>query len=92
MPSVHGLRRKELLLPTPPAGDQNMNLVKKLVDIVRQYHAFRKTCSELSQLSDDELKDIGVYRNDIVGLAYKAAEEKVSGRKVLPIGALGLTH
>jgi uncharacterized protein YjiS (DUF1127 family) len=79
-------------LPTPPAGDQNMNLVKKLVDIVHQYHAFRKTCSELSQLSDDELKDIDVYRNDIVGLAYKAAEEKVSGRKVLPIGALGLTQ
>lgn len=56
-----------------------MNLFKYIGQTWSQYRAFRSTFSELSQLSDAELKDMGLYRGDIVRIAYDAAE---SGLKV----------
>ncbi|QQP92045.1 DUF1127 domain-containing protein [Skermanella sp. TT6] len=58
-----------------------MNLFKHIGQIWSQYRAFRSTYSELSQLSDAELKDMGLYRGDIVRIAYDAAESSLTPAK-----------
>ncbi|WP_158045612.1 DUF1127 domain-containing protein [Skermanella pratensis] len=58
-----------------------MNLFKNIGQIWSQYRAFRSTYSELSQLSDAELKDMGLYRGDIVRIAYDAAETSLTPAK-----------
>jgi uncharacterized protein YjiS (DUF1127 family) len=58
-------------------GDRVMNIFKQLGRIWSQYREFRSTYSELSQLSDTDLKDMGLYRGDIVRIAYGEAENSV---------------
>ncbi len=38
-----------------------------------QYHVYRTTLNELSNLSDRELFDLGISRMDVRSIAYKAA-------------------
>ena len=38
-----------------------------------QYRAYRATREELTQLSDRELEDLGVFRTDISAIAQQAA-------------------
>jgi len=52
-----------------------MNFLNSIGAIWTQYRQFRATISELSQLSDAELKDIGLYRGDIITVAYEEAEK-----------------
>ena len=43
-----------------------MNFLKQIGQIWNQYREFRSTFNELSQMSDAELRDMGLYRGDIV--------------------------
>ena len=51
-----------------------MNILKQIGQIWNQYREFRSTFNELSQMSDAELRDMGLYRGDIVRVAYGEAE------------------
>ena len=51
-----------------------MSILKQIGQIWNQYREFRSTFKELSQLSDAELRDMGLYRGDIVRVAYGEAE------------------
>jgi len=55
-------------------GESTMNLLKQIGRIWNQYREFRTTFNELSHLSDAELRDMGLYRGDIVRVAYGEAE------------------
>jgi len=59
-------------------GDYNMNFFNRIGVLWTQYRQFRATISELSQLSDAELKDIGLYRGDIINVAYEEAEKSAA--------------
>jgi len=63
-----------------------MNIIKQIAALWVQYRQFHSTYAELSHLSDMELRDMGLYRGDIVNIAYGAAENhaiqtSVSGGK-----------
>jgi len=51
-----------------------MNILKQIGQIWNQYREFRTTFNELSHMSDAELRDMGLYRGDIVRVAYGEAE------------------
>ena len=51
-----------------------MNILKQIGQIWNQYREFRSTFNELSNMSDAELRDMGLYRGDIVRVAYGQAE------------------
>jgi uncharacterized protein YjiS (DUF1127 family) len=53
-----------------------MNILKQIGQIWNQYREFRSTFHELSQMSDAELRDMGLYRGDIVRVAYGEAETR----------------
>lgn len=53
-----------------------MNFLKQLGQIWNQYREFHSTFKELSQMSDAELRDMGLYRGDIVRVAYGEAETR----------------
>lgn len=55
-----------------------MNFLNHIGVLWTQYRQFRATISELSKLSDAELKDIGLYRGDIITAAYEEAEKCVA--------------
>ena len=55
-------------------GESIMNILKQVGQIWNQYREFRSTFNELSQMSDAELRDMGLYRGDIVRVAYGEAE------------------
>lgn len=38
-----------------------------------RYRVYRTTCAELDQLSDRELRDLGISKASIRSIAYKAA-------------------
>lgn len=52
---------------------------KKLADYIKQVHARRQTLKELHALSDHELRDIGISRCDIIGVAQRVAKEATRG-------------
>lgn len=43
-----------------------------MLKLIRNYRTFRKTYNELDQLSDRELRDIGLSRGDIARVAMDA--------------------
>lgn len=47
--------------------------VSYILSKIRGYYRYRKTVSELAQLSDRELSDLGIARYDISRIARKAA-------------------
>jgi uncharacterized protein YjiS (DUF1127 family) len=51
-----------------------MNILKQIGQIWNQYREFHSTFHQLSQMSDAELRDMGLYRGDIVRVAYGEAE------------------
>jgi uncharacterized protein YjiS (DUF1127 family) len=51
-----------------------MNILKQIGQIWNQYREFRSTFNELSNMSDADLRDMGLYRGDIVRVAYGQAE------------------
>lgn len=51
-----------------------MSILKQIGQIWNQYREFRSTFNELSNMSDAELRDMGLYRGDIVRVAYGQAE------------------
>jgi uncharacterized protein YjiS (DUF1127 family) len=51
-----------------------MSIFKQIGQIWNQYREFRSTFNELSNMSDAELRDMGLYRGDIVRVAYGQAE------------------
>ena len=51
-----------------------MSIFKQIGQIWNQYREFRATFNELSNMSDAELRDMGLYRGDIVRVAYGQAE------------------
>jgi len=53
-----------------------MSILKQIGQIWNQYREFRSTFNELSQMSDAELRDMGLYRGDIVRAAYGEAENR----------------
>jgi uncharacterized protein YjiS (DUF1127 family) len=53
-----------------------MNFLKQIGQIWNQYREFHSTFKELSQMSDAELRDMGLYRGDIVRVAYGEAETR----------------
>ena len=53
-----------------------MNILKQIGQIWNQYREFHSTFNELSQMSDAELHDMGLYRGDIVRVAYGEAETR----------------
>jgi uncharacterized protein YjiS (DUF1127 family) len=55
-----------------------MGILKSIGQIWNQYREFRSTFKELSQLSDAELRDMGLYRGDIVRVAYGEAETRTT--------------
>ena len=57
-------------------GESIMNILKQIGQIWNQYREFRSTFNELSQMSDAELRDMGLYRGDIVRVAYGEAETR----------------
>jgi uncharacterized protein YjiS (DUF1127 family) len=57
-------------------GESTMIILKQIGQIWNQYREFRSTFNELSQMSDAELRDMGLYRGDIVRVAYGAAETR----------------
>jgi uncharacterized protein YjiS (DUF1127 family) len=63
-----------------------MNIIKQIAALWVQYRQFHSTYAELSHLSDAELRGMGLYRGDIVNIAYGEAEKRaiqtlVSGGK-----------
>jgi uncharacterized protein YjiS (DUF1127 family) len=59
------------------AGDPKVNLLRKITLAWTQYRAFRASLAELEGYSDRELRDLGITRHDIAGLAYAEAERRV---------------
>jgi uncharacterized protein YjiS (DUF1127 family) len=57
-------------------GESTMSILKQIGQIWNQYREFRSTFNELSQMSDAELRDMGLYRGDIVRVAYGEAETR----------------
>lgn len=62
-----------------------------MLEAIRQYFKYLHTVSELSQLSNRELRDIGVYRGDINRVAWAATVEEAAKARVperidFPIG------
>ena len=57
-------------------GESTMNILKQIGQIWNQYREFRSTFNELSHMSDAELRDMGLYRGDIVRVAYGEAETR----------------
>jgi len=55
-----------------------MNIFKQIAALWVQYRQFHATYAELSHLSDKELRDMGLYRGDIVNVAYGVAEKHAS--------------
>ena len=55
-----------------------MNIFKQIAALWVQYRQFHATYTELSHLSDMELRDMGLYRGDIVNVAYGEAEKHAS--------------
>ena len=53
-----------------------MNILKQIGQIWNQYREFHSTFNELSHMSDAELRDMGLYRGDIVRVAYGEAETR----------------
>jgi uncharacterized protein YjiS (DUF1127 family) len=53
-----------------------MNFLKQIGQIWNQYREFHSTFKELSHMSDAELRDMGLYRGDIVRVAYGEAETR----------------
>jgi uncharacterized protein YjiS (DUF1127 family) len=53
-----------------------MNILTQIGQIWNQYREFRSTFNELSHMSDAELRDMGLYRGDIVRVAYGEAETR----------------
>lgn len=51
-----------------------MALLTDLVQLWRQYRTFNRVRAELDAMSNRELADIGVARNEIVRVAFEAAE------------------
>lgn len=46
-----------------------MNIFRVIAEIYNNYKDYNKTIRELSRLSDKELKDLGITRNDIYSIA-----------------------
>jgi uncharacterized protein YjiS (DUF1127 family) len=57
-------------------GESTMNILKQIGQIWNQYREFHSTFNQLSQMSDAELRDMGLYRGDIVRVAYGEAETR----------------
>jgi uncharacterized protein YjiS (DUF1127 family) len=57
-------------------GESIMNILKQIGQIWNQYREFHSTFNELSHMSDAELRDMGLYRGDIVRVAYGEAETR----------------
>ena len=55
-----------------------MSILKQIGQIWNQYREFRSTFNELSNMSDAELRDMGLYRGDIVRVAYGQAESSTA--------------
>lgn len=44
-------------------------MIQRFVRMVREWRATHRTTEELSQLSDEQLRDIGVLRGEIADIA-----------------------
>jgi uncharacterized protein YjiS (DUF1127 family) len=80
-----------------------MSIFKQIGQIWNQYREFRSTFNELSNMSDAELRDMGLNRGDIVRVAYGQAEtystpvasahrHSVKSAKTSPQGGFGMLH
>ena len=45
----------------------------RLIGNIARYRVYRTTLNELSNLSERELRDLGIARSEVRGIAYKAA-------------------
>jgi uncharacterized protein YjiS (DUF1127 family) len=55
-----------------------MNLLESIQRIWAHHREFRAVYTELARLSDRELRDMGIARDDIARLAYAEAERRVA--------------
>jgi uncharacterized protein YjiS (DUF1127 family) len=63
--------------PLLPFGERHMqNIFNYLVQRVEETRKYYKAIEELSQLSDRELADIGLYRGDIPMVALTTLNRK----------------
>ena len=61
-----------------PQSSAISEFFKQIVRVWLQYREFRARLAELSRLSDHELKDIGLYRDDIARIAFEQAERRTA--------------
>ena len=55
--------------------ENDMKMTAKALRLFRQWRACRRTEMELHRLNDMELKDLGISRHDIPGIARSSAYE-----------------
>lgn len=55
-----------------------MNLFTHARLVWAQHRAFHAALTELDRYSDSQLRDMGINRGDIVGIAYDEAERRVT--------------
>ena len=55
--------------------------IKKIFGLSLAHRRAEKTFNELSQLTDKDLKDIGICRGDIAHIAYGAVREEEAKEK-----------
>ena len=51
----------------------NTGFFARMIENIARYRVYRTTIDELSSLSERELRDLGISRADVRGIAYKAA-------------------
>lgn len=57
-------------------GNRFQSMASLVSERVAQYNTYRTTLSELSNLSDRELNDLGIDRTMIRSIAHEAAYQK----------------
>ncbi|MEM9319201.1 MAG: DUF1127 domain-containing protein [Pseudomonadota bacterium] len=69
-------------------GWHNLPLISRFAEIVEHFQEafelnreFRNTLRELSALSDRELSDLGIHRENVVQVAWDAAVQITDARK-----------
>lgn len=68
-----------------------MELFNNITLAFRRYFHFQDALDELRDLSDRQLADMGLRRGDLVGLAYRIAEERVAAASARRAAASNVT-
>lgn len=61
----------------PYPANQSRNITRTLWDLIKQWHKQQRAAQCLAQLSNEQLKDIGLQRSEINPVVYGAAADRI---------------